>query len=278
MKKKYLFICLMILFGKLYSQTDAKNSKDYYLLDRLPSYYIEKYTELEYDKHRFFINRKSQDKEGHKYVIKYRHSNSNDKDFVFPTKLQILRNYSNAIVKAGGKIVFERHNSEHGYYTFKHNNKNIWVQIKPSYKGVGYSIYIIEEETMRQDIVIDADLIKNKIDIDGKIAIYGIYFDVGKSSIKEESEPALAQIAEFLKVNPSINCWVVGHTDSDGSFKLNSELSLNRAMAIKNYLQKKYSVPANRLFAEGVGPLAPVATNTTEEGKKLNRRVELVKK
>jgi len=131
---------------------------------------------------------------------------------------------------------------------------------------------------MRQDIVINADLIKTEIDLKGKIAIYGILFDTGKAIIKAESKPALEQISTFLKNNPSINCWVVGHTDSDGSFQLNSELSLNRAKAIKQALEQQYQIAPARLFAEGVGPLAPIANNNTEAGKKLNRRVELVKK
>ena len=71
---------------------------------------------------------------------------------------------------------------------------------------------------------------------------------------------------------------MVGHTDSDGSFEINSKLSLARAKAIREELLNKHGVSGKRLFAEGVGPLAPVASNATEEGKKLNRRVELVKK
>ncbi|MFK7812543.1 MAG: OmpA family protein [Maribacter sp.] len=59
---------------------------------------------------------------------------------------------------------------------------------------------------------------------------------------------------------------------------MNSKLSLERAKAVKQRLELKYGVISKRLFAEGVGPLNPVATNTTEAGKTLNRRVELVKK
>ena len=276
--KKYLLIFILIQGLAAQEKTDIKNSSDYYLLDRLPNYYIEQYEALEFDSHKFYIDRQYVAKEGKKFVIKYRHKNYGDKNFTFPTRLQILRNYSNAIVKAGGSIIFERYNQQHGYYTFKHNGKGIWIQVKPASLGNYYTLYIIEQEPMRQDIVIDAELIKSKIELEGRIAIYGILFDVGKSTIKTESEPALAQIAAFLKENSVVNCWVVGHTDSDGSFQMNSDLSLNRAKAIKAYLEKKYSISSNRLIAEGVGPLAPIATNATEDGKRLNRRVELVKK
>ena len=94
---------------------------------------------------------------------------------------------------------------------------------------------------MKQDIVVNADLIKEKIEIDGKIAIYGIYFDVGNAQIKSESKESKEQIALFLKDNPNINCWVVGHTDSDGSFETNSILSLDRANSVVLYLQKNFS-------------------------------------
>ena len=274
-------LCLFtILFSAftIHAQTDVKNSKDYPALGRLPNFYIQKYTVKEFDSHPFYYDNTNHVYEGRKYVIEYWHTNWKDADYNFLTRRQILKNYSDAIRKAGGRVLFERYNAEHGYYSFEtKEKKKVWVQVKIS-SGKFYTLIIIEEEKMRQDLEINADLIKNALDIEGKIAIYGIYFDTGKSIIKKESEPALNQIAEFLKSNPTINCWVVGHTDSDGSFEINSQLSLARAKAIKEILSTKYGIANHRLFAEGVGPLAPVATNTTEEGKALNRRVELVKK
>jgi outer membrane protein OmpA-like peptidoglycan-associated protein len=85
-------------------------------------------------------------------------------------------------------------------------------------------------------------------------------------------------LAKYLTDHPEVKCWVVGHTSSEGSFDINSSLSLKRALAIKSSLEKNHNIAAGRLFAEGVGPLAPLASNTTEEGKKMNRRVELVLK
>ena len=279
MKKYYLLLLITSMLTNVYAQTDIKNSKDYAFLDRLPGYSISMYDESEFDSHEFYYDNTKHVLEGRKFTIEYRHDQWNNKNYEFPTRLQILRNYSNAIKSAGGRILFERYNSEHGNYSFKTNDgKEIWIQVKNSIQGKSYKLIIIEQEKMRQDIVIDAELIKNAIELEGKIAIYGIYFDTGKSIIKEESQLALVEIAEYLKNNPTINCWVVGHTDSDGSFQINSKLSLDRAQAIKDALQTKYNISGHRLFAEGVGPLAPVATNKTDEGRKLNRRVELVKK
>ena len=71
--------------------------------------------------------------------------------------------------------------------------------------------------------------------------------------------------------------YVVVHTDSVGKIDYNMRLSNARAEAVVNTLVTKYSVVRNRLDPHGVGPLAPVATNETEEGRAWNRRVELVK-
>lgn len=74
-----------------------------------------------------------------------------------------------------------------------------------------------------------------------------------------------------------MNLYVVGHTDSVGEISYNMKLSQTRAEAVVKALVTKYRVTQNRLKSYGVGPLAPVASNETEEGRALNRRVELVK-
>jgi len=276
--KNFLLI-LLVLPLMINAQNDCEDCKDYSLLPRMPNFYIENIKTTEFDSQRFFYDNSHHEIEGKKIVYKYYHNQYQEKGVKFPSRLQILRNYSVAIETAGGKVLFERHNSEHGYYTFQTSEgKEIWLKIAPRRSGNSYEIFIIEREVMRQDIVIEADLIKQKIELYGKVAIYGILFDIGKSIIRAESKPALDQIAEYLKNNPTVHCWVVGHTDADGSFEINSKLSLDRATAIKVELETNYGIPMGRLFAEGVGPLAPVASNKTEEGKQLNRRVELVLK
>ena len=86
--------------------------------------------------------------------------------------------------------------------------------------------------------------------------------------------PRECKIANYLKASSDVKCYVVGHTDMDGSLALNMDLSMRRAKA---YLEVNAGITSDRLIADGVGPLAPVSTNETEFGKKMNRRVELVK-
>lgn len=277
---KYLTSLLVLLTFQtlLVAQEDCKGCSDYSILPRMPEFYIENFKEVEFDSQEFYFENKQNAIEGKKITINYRHSESTNGNGKFPTRLQILRNYSNAISEAGGTILFERPNAEHGYYQFNANNTKTWVKITTANVGNSYRLIIVEQQEMRQDVVITANLIKDKLELDGKITLEGIYFDLGKAAIKEESQPAISEIAKYLKENPNLNCWVVGHTSSEGSFEINSSLSLDRAKAIKNELEKEYNITKGRLFAEGVGPLAPLATNNTEEGKKLNRRVELVLK
>jgi outer membrane protein OmpA-like peptidoglycan-associated protein len=70
----------------------------------------------------------------------------------------------------------------------------------------------------------------------------------------------------------------VGHTDNVGDVAANLKLSKNRGEAVKQYLVSRYKIEAIRLTGDGVGQLCPVSSNDTEAGRKLNRRVEIVKK
>ena len=125
-------------------------------------------------------------------------------------------------------------------------------------------------------VVVSASDISKSITANGKVAIYGILFDTGKADIKPESKASLDQIAAFLKAEPAIKLHVVGHTDSVGGFDSNLALSQRRADAVAAVLSKNYGIAAVRMVGNGVASLAPVAANSTEEGRAKNRRVELV--
>ncbi|WP_281542147.1 hypothetical protein [Maribacter aestuarii] len=185
MKKYYILVLALVALSNVTAQKDIENSKDYRFLDRLPEYFIRTYSEVEFDSHEFHYNGKKQNKEGRKFIIEYRQDKWKNKDYEFPTRLQILRNYAYAIEKEGGSILFERYNDEHGFYSFKTSDgKEIWIQVKTAIMGKSHKLIVIDKANMRQDIVIDAELIKNAIALEGKIAIYGIYFDTGKAIIK----------------------------------------------------------------------------------------------
>ncbi len=124
--------------------------------------------------------------------------------------------------------------------------------------------------------MVDAAAMAKGLGEAGHIALYGIYFDTDKAAIKPESRPTLEQIAKLLSGQPQLNVFIVGHTDSQGAFDYNLDLSRRRAEAIAQELVKTYRIAQPRLRTAGVGLLAPVGSNATEAGRALNRRVELV--
>jgi outer membrane protein OmpA-like peptidoglycan-associated protein len=108
-----------------------------------------------------------------------------------------------------------------------------------------------------------------------RIRIYGIHFDYDSAHIQPRSEPVIADIAALMKANPTWHFEVSGHTDSDGGAAYNLNLSQRRAQSVVNDLVSRYHIARSRLVAKGYGLTRPVASNATDAGKALNRRVEL---
>ncbi len=128
------------------------------------------------------------------------------------------------------------------------------------------------------DVDLSAAEMLQEIDANGHVSLYGIYFDIDEATIKAESGPTLATIAELLQEQPDLELWVVGHTDGQGTLEHNMDLSRRRAAAVVRALASDHGIAAGRLAGHGVGPLAPVASNATAEGRAENRRVELVRR
>lgn len=144
-------------------------------------------------------------------------------------------------------------------------------------KGAYIAVDIIEVQSMTQNMVtVTAGEMAKSIASSGRVALYGIFFDTNKSDIKPESKAALDEIAKLMKGDTRLNLHVVGHTDSVGTLDSNLLLSRRRADAVVAALASQYGIAAGRLTPNGVANLAPVAVNTTEEGRGKNRRVELV--
>ena len=155
-----------------------------------------------------------------------------------------------------------------------------WDKDDATYKakrGAYIAVDIIEVKPMTQNMVtVKADDMAKSIGSSGRVALYGILFDFNKADIQPASKPALEEIAKLLKADAGLALHVVGHTDNVGSYGANLQLSKRRAEAVVAALTAEYGVSASRLTANGVANLAPVAVNSTEEGRAKNRRVELV--
>jgi len=125
-------------------------------------------------------------------------------------------------------------------------------------------------------VTVNAGALQSGLAADGKIALYGIFFDTGKAEVKPQSKAQLDEIAKLLKAQPALKVYLVGHTDNQGSVESNLTLSQQRAQAVVDALAKGYQIDAKRLTARGFANFAPVASNAAEEGRAKNRRVELV--
>lgn len=111
---------------------------------------------------------------------------------------------------------------------------------------------------------------------DGHVALAGLDFDVGTSSLGAGPSPSLAALAELLRAQPDVRVALVGHTDNAGTLEINAALSRDRARAVRTRLIEGYGIAPERLDAAGVGYLAPLTTNATSQGREENRRVEVV--
>ena len=111
-----------------------------------------------------------------------------------------------------------------------------------------------------------------KIDIANEVS-----FDVDSSAIKPAFEPTLNKVADVLQRFPKTVVHVIGHTDSTGSESYNQQLSERRAQSVVSYFASR-GVVSERLKPTGRGELQPRASNDTESGRQLNRRVEIIVK
>jgi outer membrane protein OmpA-like peptidoglycan-associated protein len=105
------------------------------------------------------------------------------------------------------------------------------------------------------------------------ITMNNLFFDFAKHDLLNESFPELDRLAKLLIDNPNMKIRLDGHTDNVGSSQANIELSLKRVEAVADYLTRK-GVQKARITSRGQGSSKPIASNNTEEGRAMNRRVE----
>ena len=123
----------------------------------------------------------------------------------------------------------------------------------------------------------DMSAVEKAIAETGKFVTNNILFETGKATLKPESMAEIQKVADFMKKNPSVRFEVQGHTDNQGSDAVNDPLSQQRAEAVVKALEQLGCDPFN-MRAVGKGSHEPVASNSTDEGRAKNRRVEFIKR
>ena len=245
---------------------DKEGCKDSPLVGRFPGSVIIDCKNKDDDKFTFTLDKgKNQPVEGEFHQINYRFPNT-------ASKAQVVRNMNTALRRAGYTMVYD--SGDYGDFT-GHMGKT-WIQIEIG--GAGSILETIVVETaLTQDVVATAAALSSGLTSTGHTVVNGILFDTGKAEVKTESAPALEEVVKLLKDDAKLKLYVVGHTDNVGALAANVDLSNRRAAAVVQMLVTKYGVAADRLQAYGDGPYAPLASNDSDDGRALNRRVELVK-
>ena len=254
------------------AEPDYKSCKDHPLFPtRMPDFYISDCKTVEFDGYEFFLPKAKKNRQEGKFTfITY----SLERGKPDASGVAVVRNYEAALTKIGGTVAAQDPQRwVNGSVVV--DGREVWAQAE---KGNGKIwLRIVEKQPMKQHIVADAASLTNDLKATGHVAVYGIFFDTGKSVVKPESKPALDEVAKMLKADPALKLWVVGHTDWVGSVDDNMRLAQARADAVASELGSAHGIPAGRLKGYGVGPLAPVAGNGDEAGRAKNRRVDLVK-
>lgn len=229
------------------------------------------------------------------YVTKVDYNTSGQKR----STLEIARNYEQALMDAGFQLLFkcsgkaktcgklkfdplfgEFPYSDEYYVIARTIDKatsevlTIAIRVPESHH---HHIFVVRGKAMDTGMAkVDAAAMSKGLAQTGHMALYGIQFDFGKSTLKTESAPVLAEVAALLKQAGQLKLHVVGHTDNVGAFDANMTLSRARATTVVEALVKQHGIAANRLMPHGASSIAPVATNRTDAGRAENRRVELV--
>jgi OOP family OmpA-OmpF porin len=203
---------------------------------------------------------------------------------------QVTRNYERAFQAQG----LQTHKGQSGNHVGDYEwHAGKWVSGEGTPKGTKGTVYllysctgsggdsarlaVVESQEMEQKVALDSSALQAEIEKSGHVALHGINFETGKAAITADSATTLQQIADLLSRNGDWKLRIEGHTDDVGAPKDNLLLSRKRAEAVREWLVANAKVTPARLTTAGLGDTKPVASNTSDDGRAQNRRVELVK-
>lgn len=254
-------------------------------------------TKVNFEKIPFWTGQHIQNIEGQLYSAAIQQN----EDYKEGSFLELQRNLENVIQQLGGKQITmskipqqaldklpqkfqvnyvaglgDVFNNPTQTFVVRQANKNIWFQLTQTGNG---NAGLLVAETKPVEItakVLNSDQLKTALDKENKVNIE-VNFATDQANILPESQAQIEQVIQLLKNNPELKLTINGHTDGSGDAKHNQALSEQRANAVVKALTDNTGIQQNQLTAKGFGDTQPVAENSTENGKALNRRVELIK-
>ena len=303
---KFDFIRKVLLLGSLavacVAPAQAEEGQDHPMVNRYPGTTIDHYDYKEFEEAQLLLSKP------------YEKDNEWVADKVLPVEgkvtyihysmpktvsaLQVFRNYQSALAKGGFKELFvcNRPCTTENLSTFKDllkardlylnyatdnqylaaQNGNLYVSMFVNDGGVW--LFVIEQGEMATDKikVVGNSPIADALNKAGRVDVYGLTFDTGKSTLKPSSKTTLDELAKILTENPQMHLDVIGHTDNVGTLESNMKLSQARSDVVVATLVGDYGINPSRLNPSGKGQTQPIASNDTEKGKATNRRVEFV--
>jgi OmpA-OmpF porin, OOP family len=296
------------------AEIDADGSGDHPLVPRVLGSYISDYKYTDFDRITIPTGpnetegcggspqwASSETLEGEHWRLTYQFNNPEI------STLRVKRSYRDTLEAAGFETVFAGSEDELGYCFLREGNLFLVRQIyedfhpQPRYlvarspdggtlvsmltfvagHGIGTVAFVdvvtVEDMKLEMELLpLTASEIEEGLIRDGRVAISNILFGFNSAEILPESADPLETIATLMKDRPGISLLVVGHTDSVGGFDYNLKLSHDRATSVVAWLRDRHGIDGARLRSAGAGMMSPVSSNRTEEGRTLNRRVELV--
>jgi outer membrane protein OmpA-like peptidoglycan-associated protein len=152
----------------------------------------------------------------------------------------------------------------------------------PSGKNYGITVkannYLFHSENFDlpdggEDNIVSKTIQLKNVAVGNTITLTNIFFDLGKATLRVESNAELDRLVKLLNDAPKLKIEISGHTDNSGSAAMNENLSQQRANAVVAYVSSK-GIEVSRLSAKGYGSKKPIATNETDSGRQQNRRTE----
>lgn len=268
---------LVFAVNLVLAQSDAEGCNDHPFFNRLSNYVI--YDCIEnYNEYEFMMGEdKTETLEGTLSHILYSYDGPFGPNL--PSRLQVLKNYEQAILKMGGKKIYSRTKSDGGWtggtFHLQKDGQEYWVGIYDLINDPvdQFSFYLLTMEGMEQEI--EANEMFEQLNSGKSLTLY-INFETGKTAIKTESQSILDELFTMMHENPSLAITIEGHTDNAGSKTSNQTLSEHRAESVKRVLMDK-GIGNDRIKTIGYGQDLPIADNETTEGQAKNRRVEIKK-